>query len=196
MPGICANCIQLDIKLQEANLQIKSMNVTINKLTAEVRRLRGEVPIDKNSKEQKGIVTELRKLTKCTLCHAWLKKDDIYKHMCIQKNFISCKYCARTLNSTQKLLDLLDHLVATDHEKKMNKDRENNRFFKCDECSLGYPMLVLLDCHKKSHMKVKQLQPTQSSKTTDATTSKDQIVIPGIVSTKCEQMIAFTFFQF
>lgn len=184
MPGICVKCLQLDMKLQDANLQIKSMNITINKLTAELKRLQGDNSNEENTKGQKEVLTELKKLTKCTLCHAWLKRNDIYLHMCVQQQWLPCKYCSGTFKSTKKLLD---HLVATDHEKKIQKDRENGRFFKCDQCSLGYPMLILLDCHKKSHMKANQKQLNKSNHQTETRTISTNLFddIPGIVSKNC-----------
>lgn len=133
---MCEDCIYLDIKLQQANLKIASLQAKLSALTATNKKLKSGGPFDKKPFDHST--------RKCELCLVLVKKDAINRHLCLDHNSITCTLC-----SEQKLFkstkSFLDHLI--EHAQIKHKT-----MFKCDKCSIAYPMEVLLECHKKSHV--------------------------------------------
>lgn len=85
----------------------------------------------------------------CSLCKAQLTPLEFDKHLCIDQESIVCP-CSKAFKSTASLLK---HIVQ--HIEVMHVT-DKRLLYKCHQCRLGYPMEILLECHKKSH---KEQQP-------------------------------------
>lgn len=134
---ICKKCADLSVKLQKADSMISSLKATIAKLTAEVTQL---------TQLNREDLTYMRTFEKCKLCAGYIKKEEMNRHICIDQKSIRCLYCPEIFYSVQKLTD---HFKTNVHADVLRHDL----FYKCQLCSIAYPMFELLNCHKKSHPK-------------------------------------------
>ncbi|XP_031621088.1 zinc finger protein 184-like isoform X2 [Contarinia nasturtii] len=162
---MCVNCVQLDVKLQEANSTIRSMKRKISELTAELKRFTHSV--------------YMKSLDKCKICAGYMKKEEIDQHICTKQETIKCKYCPETFKSIQKLVD---HLKMPDHVDLIKEG--TGTYYRCQICPIGYPMIELLQCHKKSHNIIRPeptiAQPKQGEK---AQTTVEETILSSERST-------------
>lgn len=79
---------------------------------------------------------------KCTLCQAKLTKS----HLCVDEENIACPLCSQTFLTT---VQFVNH-INIEHADVTNVI-DNNSLFKCNQCAVGYPMEILLECHRKAH---------------------------------------------
>ncbi|XP_055311487.1 zinc finger protein 595-like [Sitodiplosis mosellana] len=79
---------------------------------------------------------------KCRLCQAQLTQW----HLCIDAKNIVCPLCSHPFVTTASFLKHIE-----DQHAELTQVASNRLLYKCDQCTLGYPMEILLECHKKAH---------------------------------------------
>lgn len=135
----CERCIQYDMKLQHANVRIETLKAKMNELLAENQLLRSHI-------EAKPKSFRKNKLN-CDLCKVDFEQVHAEQHLCLDQDSIECAFCPnkKSFKSTKSFLNHMNNHGAAINEARKKK------LFKCDKCTLAYPMEVLLECHKKSH---------------------------------------------
>lgn len=152
-PEICFSCVQYDLKLQMANDKIANLQKKLQELKVAYRHVLQQ---QHNSTAIKTIKT------KCRIC---CKESKLSEHLCLDQSYISCDLCGVRFVTTR---NFLDHLNI--HADEIN---EKKKFYKCSLCSLGYPMQILLKCHKLSHGK--EIEPPAPNNVSNGTDKIDDI---------------------
>ncbi|XP_055322856.1 zinc finger protein 208-like [Sitodiplosis mosellana] len=173
-PNLCQSCLGYDVKLQAAHAKITRLEEKVIKLTAENRKMRLYIRGQENLSEDK-FDSRLKNVKTCSLCEVKLTADEFERHLCVERESIFCPLCPRT-NAFQSTISFLDH-VHQHTEASIGMDR---RFlYRCNQCTLGYPMELLLECHKRSHITQKPMsmnvktEPAEAM-SIDETTNNDQ----------------------
>lgn len=164
-PEGCDACAENELKLRRANAKIAILQKRLNETTAENKMLMRQLGLTANT----GMKADERPTSaKCDICWKRLKKSELNTHLCLDREFLKCSYCPKQFNTTQSLVD---HLHDHADDKKT--------IFKCRKCPYTFPMLVLLDCHKLSHIRI--VDPSELHNVPDDSNKYHNIMEPDVL---------------
>lgn len=124
--------------------QLKKRN---NELALENKKMKIHIqrPVNSNDNINKPLFILLHK-KKCSFCKIEMSTSEFERHVCIDQEIIFCPLCPKS-NPFKSIDSFLKHV--TQHDEMVYIDKR--LLYKCDQCNVGYPIEILLECHKKSH---------------------------------------------
>lgn len=134
----------IQIENRQAITDIPSTEYTENQkncqhLVEENRKLRAELQSLKLASRPIGQKSP-QKL--CDICLTSMTQEQFIRHLCPNQVNIACEYCNDDKAFTS-ILALRKHLVNGSHL--------NLKFYKCNQCSLAFPMRKLLEIHQNTN---------------------------------------------
>lgn len=148
--------------------KIENLQGKLNEMKAENKKLLTQLNFTTN----KVLKDDEKKptLTKCDVCWKELEERALDTHLCLRREFIICSYCWKRFNNTKSLVD---HLKGHADEIRNNKTT-----YKCNKCPNAYPIPILLDCHRLSH--VRQIKPPATNNVSTDCNQDDDILEPSV----------------
>lgn len=134
-------------KCADCKGQIQAMQRKMYALQEQIKEQQYEIITlhDRNQYLKKFEPVHVQKTEECSVCKLKLTTDELYLHLCQQKNNesdIRCEYCLKSYSSTKKLLN---HLRVS-HDHKLEKV-----VYHCKQCPAIFEMAKLMDIHMRTH---------------------------------------------
>lgn len=125
--------------------QLKKRN---SELVVENKKMKIHVqrPMNSNDKTNDPPLIFLHR-KKCSLCKIEMSPLEFEIHVCTDQEVILCPICPKS-NAFESIDSFLKHVTL---HNEMIQSIDRRLLYKCDQCNVGYPMEILLECHKKSH---------------------------------------------